>query len=159
MFTNISWNTYIVVMVLLAAGWYLFVGLRFYFNHLKEIAAGKRKLKFHGLQKENYQEPEPQFNTPYLPNTTSTDAASAEFDNTFTQVDALIDQLKIVIADAAKTKLSRQEFTYHLKSVLEQYPLIRDSSFSSSVSELIVMECNKLGYFILTQSEAEALWR
>lgn len=158
MFTNISWNNYIVVMVLLAAGWYLFVGLRFYLNDLKEIAAGKRKLKFHGLQKENYLQSEPQLHTPYLPKTTSADAASGEFDNTFTQVDALIDQLRIAIADGAKTKLARQEFAYHLRSVLGQYPQIRDSSFSSSVSEVIVVECNKLGYFILTQSEAEALW-
>lgn len=158
MFTNISWNNYIVVIVLSAVGWYLFVGLRFYFNDLKEIAAGKRKLKFHGFRKENYQEFESQLNTPYLPKTTTTDSSSEEFDTTFTQVDALIDQLKTVIADAAKTKLAKQDFAYRLKSVLQQYPLIRDSSFSSSISELIVLECNKLGYSILTQPEAEALW-
>jgi len=158
MFTNISWNNYIVVIVLSAMGWYLFVGLRFYFNDLKEIAAGKRKLKFHGFQKENYKEFESQLNTPYLPKTTATDSPSEEFDTTFTQVDALIDQLKNVIADAAKTKLVKQEFACKIKSVLLQYPLIRDSSFSGSVSEVIVLECNKLGYFILTQPEAEALW-
>lgn len=159
MFTNISWNNYIVVIVLLAAGWYLYVGVRFYFKDLKEIAAGKRKLKFHGFQKENYQEFESPLNTSYLPKTTSTDYSSEEFDTTFTQVDTLIDQLKNVIADAAKTKLIKQEFAYRLKSVLQEYPIIRDSSFSSSVSEVIVLECNKLGYFILTQSEAEALWK
>ena len=158
MFTNISWSNYIVVIVLFTAGWYVFIGLRFYFNDLREIATWKRKLQFRGLQNENFQEPESQLNSQYLPQATSIDSPFEEFDTTLEDVDALVDQLKIVIADAAKTKLSRQEFARHLKLVLAQYPLIKNSPLSSSVSELIVSECGKLEYAVLSQSEAEALW-
>lgn len=158
MFTNISWSNYIVVVVLLTASWYLFVGLRFYFNDIKEITAGKRKLQFPGLSKVQYQEFPSQLNEQDLPKSTSSESPSVEFDTTFDDVDILVEQLNNSIADAAQKKLLKAEFIISLKSLMKEYPSIKNSPFSSSVSELIVSECEKLQYTILNQKEAEALW-
>lgn len=158
MFTNISWNNYIVVIVLLAAGWYLIVGFRFYLSEVKEIVSGKRKLNLHGLNQENYQEFESELNHQYLTADTSSESSFGEFDKTFDDVDTLIEKLKNAITEAVTQKPLKQEFANHLKLILAQYPLIKNSPFSISVSELIVSECSKLEYSILSQSEAEALW-
>ena len=158
MFTNISWGNYIVVVVLLLASWYLFVGLRFYFDDIKGIVTGKRKLQFHRLGKTNYQEPQSELNYQDSPEVTSTQSSFGEFDTTFQDVDALVERLKNVIADAAKKKLHKQEFLDYIKLILKEYPSVKDSPFRSSVSELIVSECNKTESITLTQEEAERLW-
>lgn len=158
MFTNISWGNYIVVVVLLLASWYLFVGLRFYFDDIKEIVTGKRKLQFHRLGNTNYQEPQSELHYQDSSQGILPEATFEEFDTTFQDVDALVERLKNFIADAAKRKLDKQEFIDYLRLVLTEYPNVKNSPFSSSVSELIVSECDKLKSVTLTQTEAEALW-
>lgn len=158
MFTNISWSNYIVVVALLGASWYLFVGLRFYFNDIKEIAAGKRKLLFPRFKRENYQRFPSSLNDPDFTKLSSSNSPFEEFDTTFDDVDILVEKLKNIITDAAQKKLLKEEFILSLKSLLDDYPSIKNSPFSSSVSELIVSECDKLEYTILNHNEAEALW-
>ena len=158
MFTNISWGNYIVVVVLLLASWYLFVGLRFYFDDIKEIVTGKRKLQFHRLEKTNYQEIQSELNYQNSPEVTSTQSSFGEFDTTFQDVDSLVERLKNIISDTVKRKFHKQEFLDYIKSILKEYPSVKDSLFRSSVSELIVSECDKLESITLTQTEAEGLW-
>ena len=158
MFTNISWGNYIVVVILLLASWYLFVGFRFYFDDLKEVISGKRKLQFRGFENPNYQDIEPELKDQDSPELISNQTSFGEFDTTFQDVDALVARLKTFIADAAKKKLVQKEFTYYLQLLLREFPSVKNSPFNSSISELIVSECEKLESITLTQKEAEALW-
>ncbi len=158
MFTNISWGNYIVVIILLLASWYLFVGFRFYFDDLKEFISGKRKLQFRGFENSTYQDTEPELKDQESTELTSNQTSFGEFDTTFQDVDALVARLKTFIADAAKKKLVKKEFTYYLQLLLREFPSVKNSPFNSSISELIVSECDKLESITLTQKEAEALW-
>ncbi|MCV9926304.1 hypothetical protein OIU83_01465 [Flavobacterium sp. LS1R49] len=158
MFTNISWTHYIVVIVLLVASWYLFVGLRFYVNDIKEIVTGKRKRPMGELGDTNSYESQAMLNSQEALQTNAAQSSFGEFDSTFQQVDGLVERLKSVIANAAKRKLLKQEFMDYLRLVLAEYPTIKNSSFSPSVSELIVSECDKLDAVTLSQEEAEGLW-
>jgi hypothetical protein len=158
MFTNISWGNYIVVVILLLASWYLFVGFRFYFDDLKEVISGKRKLQFRRLGDPNYGDFQSEENDQETPAPTSSQPTFGEFDTTFQDVDALVARLKSFIADAAKKKLVKKEFTYYLQLLLREYPSVKDSAFRSSVSELIVTECKTLDSISVTQTEAEGLW-
>ncbi|WP_394776333.1 hypothetical protein [Flavobacterium sp.] len=158
MFTNISWSNYIVVIILLLASWYLFVGFRFYFDDLKEVLSGRRKLQFRGFENPNYQDPKFELKAQESPEEISEQASFGEFDTTFQDVDALVARLKTFIADAAKKKLVQKEFTYYLQLLLREFPSVKNSPFNSSISELIVSECDKLESINLTQKEAEALW-
>lgn len=158
MFTNISWGNYITGFALLTASWYLFVGLRFYFKEIKEIAAGKRKIGLPKRKSENYQVFPSALNDQYFPKSTLPATPFKEFDTTFEEVDILIEGLKNVIADSSHRKLGKPEFIINLKIILKDYPSVKTSAFSSSVSEFIVAECDKLKYTDLNQKEAEALW-
>ena len=147
-----------VVVILLLASWYLFVGFRFYFDDLKEVISGKRKLQFRGFEDSNYQDPQSELKYQESPEAISDQNSLGEFDTTFQDVDALVGRLKSFIADAAKKKLVKKEFTYYLQLLLREFPSVKNSPFNSSVSELIVSECDKLESITLTQKEAEALW-
>lgn len=153
MFTNISWGNYIVVVVLLGISWYLFVGLRLYFAEIKDIATGKRKFQF-----QSYPEIPSNLGCQESPDSTSSPSFLTESDQTFQDVDHLVERLKNVVADAAQRKLLQQEFVDYLGLVLSEYPSVKNSPFRSSVSELIVSECEKLESIHLNQQETEALW-
>jgi hypothetical protein len=158
MFTNISWVNYIVVVALLLVSWYLFVGFRFYFDDVKEIVMGKRKLQFRGLKDFNYSDPQSELNYQDSTEGTSFQSEFALSDNTFEEVENLVERLKNVVVDAAQRKLLKQEFIDYLRLILSEYPNVKNSPFSSSVSELIASECDKLVSITLTQDEAERLW-
>lgn len=147
-----------VVVILLLASWYLFVGFRFYFDDLKEVISGKRKLQFRGFENPNYQDIEPELKDQDSPELISNQTSFGEFDTTFQDVDTLVARLKSFITDAAKKKLVKKEFTYYLQLLLREFPSVKNSPFNSSISELIVSECEKLESITLTQKEAEALW-
>jgi hypothetical protein len=158
MFTNISWGNYTIAVALLVAGWYLFVGLRFYFDELKAIVTGKLQLQFQGLGKTNSQNPSSELNYQDSVESTSTQSSFEAFDTTYQDVNALVERLKMVIADAAKREPHKQEFLDYLQLILREYPTVKDSPFNSSVSELIVKQCSELDFITVTQREAEALW-
>lgn len=158
MFTNISWGNYIVVIILLLVSWYLFVGLRFYFDDLKEVISGKRKLQFRRLGDPNYGDFQSELNHQDSPDPISNQSSFGEFDTTFQDVDALVERLKDFIADARKRKLLKQEFLDYIQLIFKEYPSVKNSAFRSSVSELIVTQCKTLDSISITQVEAEGLW-
>ena|SRR3970040_689438 len=158
MFTNISWVNYIVVVALLLASWYLFIAFRFYFEEIKDIVTGTWKLQFRGADGKSAEQSQHDLKGPDSPEVSSSQSSFGEFDTTFQDVDALVERLKNVVADAAKRKLLKQEFIDYLRLVLREYPSLKDSPFRSSVSELIVSECDKLESITFTQTEAEGLW-
>ncbi|OXA73752.1 hypothetical protein B0A67_03515 [Flavobacterium aquidurense] len=158
MFINISWGNYIVVVILLLASWYLFVGFRFYFDDLKEVISGKRKFQFRRLGDPDYGVFQSEENHQQTPDPIASQPRFGEFDTTFQDVDALVARLKSFIADAAKRKLVKQEFLDYIQLIFKEYPSVKDSAFRSSVSELIVTECKTLDSISVTQAEAEGLW-
>jgi len=154
MFTNISWGNYIVVIVLLLASWYLFVGLRFYFVEIKEIVTGKWK-----LQNRRVKDLEIRYDV--VPsqaiNDTSLQPSFGGPEKSILDVDAFLERLKNVVEEAAQRKLVKKEFQGYLSLLLCEYPSIKNSPFRSVVSELIISECNKLDFISLSQIEVEEL--
>lgn len=158
MLTGISWNNYIVVVVLLSIVWYLFVGLRYYFEDIKELVTGKRKLQFRSLvgksiPKSNYdldyQKSDEILNTPVEFETV---------DPVFNEVEDLTARLKNAISDATQKKLIKKDFEDHLRFILKEHPLLGNSPFRPSLNELIISEYEKQESVLLTHQEVDALW-
>ena len=155
MFTNISWGNYIVVIVLLLVSWYLFVGLRFYFAEIREVLTGKRKFR-----NRNANDLDTHYDVvrPQTFRDTSLQSSFAEQEESILDVDAFLERLKNVVKEAAQRKLMKIEFQDYISLLLNEYPSIKNSSFRSSVNELIVSECNKQDFISLSQTEVEELW-
>jgi len=155
MFTNISWGNYTVVVVLLGASWYLFVGLRFYFVEIKEIVTRKWKLQNRRVKdlEIHYDVVQPQTFTD-----TSLQPSFGESEESIINIDAFVEGLKNVVKEAAQRKLVKTEFQSYLSLLLCEFPSIKNSPFRSSVSEMIISECNKQDFISLSQVEVEELW-
>lgn len=153
MLKNISWANYTLVVVMLAASWYLFVGLRFYFAELKDLATGKKKLPSRSFSQE-------QSNLEHLetPNGIPSSLNETHTDQAFQDVEDLVEKLKNLVVDASQRKLPKKEFMYYLIMVLNEFQTVKNSPFRASICELIVSECDKLERIHLTQQEVDVLW-
>ncbi|MBC5862863.1 hypothetical protein [Flavobacterium turcicum] len=160
MFTNISWTNYTIVASLLLASWYLFIAFRFYFEEIKEIVTGSRKFQFSAVNEKSTPQSKHDFKDHEFIDSTSSAAISSfvASDTTFQDVDALVERIKSVIADAINRKILKQELLDYLRLVLEEYPTVKNSPFRSSVSEFIVSESAKIETIDLIQAEVEDLW-
>ena len=157
MLTNISWTDYIIAVAILLTTYYFFVGMRYFSADLKDLATGKRKLKFGKKQIHN---PEAKSllateKTDYHPDADFEPETDEEMD----EVEHLIDRLKSVIADASGKKLIPQELKQYLHLVLQEYPNIKNSPFRTSINELVASECEKYGTVTLSEDEVELLWK
>ncbi len=153
MLTNISWANYILVVGLLTASWYLFVGFRFYFAELKDFVTGKKKFSIRSF-------PQVQSNADYLetPNVIPSSLNETQTDQAFQDVEDLVEKLKNLTGDALQRKLPKKEFMYYLSLVLNEFPTVKNSPFRSSICELVVSECDKLELIHVTQQEVHVLW-
>ncbi|WP_423147804.1 hypothetical protein [Rubrolithibacter danxiaensis] len=155
MFTNITWTNYFIVIILLLTIYYLFVGIWFYYQDLKNLV-DKRKLQV-----------TPDLNKPlscYSNNTKLDQSESFENsvqsteDNPFQEVEHLVSRLKEAVKDASDKKALKQEFSQYLYLILKEYPALKISPFQSAINELITSECAKYGSIILSEDEVVKLW-
>lgn len=155
MFTNISWQNYLMAVAITVIVYYVIIGLRYYSVELKDLLSGKRKLRF-SSQVAEFDEDNPM--------TISSCHKSQDYsfertgDDEFAEVEALIARLKETIQHASTKKHAIQEFKHFLRLLLLEYPTVKTSLFRSSVNEFIVSECDKYGSLTLTEQEVELLW-
>ncbi|OYX86520.1 MAG: hypothetical protein B7Y83_01115 [Flavobacteriales bacterium 32-34-25] len=158
MLTGISWNNYMVVVVLLSIVWYLFVGLRYYFDDIKDLVSGKRKLQFRGLERKLIPKSDYDFDYQKSDEILKTSVEFETIDPVFNEVEEFTASLKKAITDAIQKKLIKKDFEDHLRFILKEHPLLGNSPLRSSINELIVSECEKQESVLLTHQEVDALW-
>lgn len=163
MFTNISWTNYIVVIIVLLAIYYIFIGIRFYSRDLQYFLTFRRKGSIRPSDDEavedmslsnpaeNFEEAKSEFSI--------ADGSFAQTsDDTFQDIERLIVRLKETIADAGTKQYARQEFFLLLQLILKEYPNLKDSPFQSAIIELITSECGKYGSITISEEEVVMLW-
>ncbi len=163
MFTNISWTNYIVVIILLLAIYYIFIGIRFYSRDLQYFLAIRRKGNMRSSDEEitgkiplnNPADPFEQIESEPFASDSSFAQTS---DDTFQDIERLIVRLKETIADAGTKQYPEEEFFPLLQLILKEYPHLRDSPFQSAINELIVSECGKYGSIAISEEEVVMLW-
>jgi hypothetical protein len=156
MFTNISWTDYFITVTILLAIYYLFVGIRYYSQDIKDLLSGKRKLNLNTALPYNSKGEYP---STIGGNIHSEASFEETTDEEFIKVEHLIERLKALIADASRRKMIPQEFKQYLSLVLKEYPSVKNSSLRASVNELIVSECEKYGAVTLTEDEVDLVWK
>lgn len=159
MFTNITWTNYIIVVILLLAIYYLFIGIRFYYPELKKLA-GKRRSQLRPVHDELSDEPDTnnEYEQVHTEQFTTHNSFAETPDDTFQEVEHLIGRLKEAIEEASREKHSKQGFSLYLKSVLKECPAIKNSPFRSAINELIISECARHGPIMPSGDEAVMLW-
>ena len=157
MFTNISWANYLIVVSILLAIYYLFIGLRFYIHELKNVFLNRSiqlgsfqnnssgKARTHSESDQGLSEPS---NEPFV----------EDANDAYKEVEDLISRLKISIEEGVRDQRSKQDFSQNLKLILKEYPSLKKSTFRAAIIELIISECEKYGSTILNEDEVAVLW-
>ncbi|WP_143706026.1 hypothetical protein [Emticicia sp. TH156] len=155
MFTNISWQDYLMAVSITLIVYYVIIGFRYYAVELKDLVTGKRKLR---LNNQVAEVDEDNFIIPSSSNNHQDYPFERTGEDEFAEVEELISRLKETIQHATIKKYIPQELKNYLRLLLQEYPTIKTSLFRSSVNEFIVSECEKYGSLTLTEQEVDLLW-
>ena len=148
MLHNINWTQYFIALIILLTIYYGYVLKRFYFADIIILFKGKQPTVptiFMGAQE-----------------TDSSQAFAGEektdTDDTLEQIEALTGRVKMEIVKAANNRTDYPSTITALKSILNEYPKIKDSEFRPAINELILAECEKTGFIILNEEDVDDLW-
>ncbi|WP_159477685.1 hypothetical protein [Dyadobacter sp. 3J3] len=174
MFTSNPWGDYFTMLAPLIAGYYLFIGIRFYGRDLKAKIAGRRN---------NSGKPQSQQRSMDIPDppafTTQTadqqeyeytklaktddesekEPASWQNEELFDQVERLAGHLKEAIEEAHEKEYGKQDFILLLQMTLKEYPALRGAPFQTAINNLIETECAKYGSIHLREEDKVLIWK
>lgn len=148
MFTNISWGSYLIAVVIAIAVWYSAVIIKFYSEDLKKILSGETKIRlpfFKNTKKEHG-----------VQNTIKS-SFSGSFE-TLEDAEQLSIRIEQAAAESAEKGLSKEQFQNYLSMLLDEYPYVKISSLKENINKLMVSESSKYTQLQLTLSEADSLW-
>lgn len=165
MFTQISWSNYIETLLVLLIIYYIVIGFKFYTQEIKILLSGNQKLPKPKASPDSDLEDEHNQISSFQNVQSELFSSSKRFmpseqdtDETFEQVQELTARIKHVIAEAITKNLIKEEFILSLQILIRKYQFLKGSPFMVAINNLIVSECEKLGYLILDAEERVMLW-
>jgi len=174
MFTSNPWGDYFTILAPLIAGYYLFIGLRFYGRDLKAKIAGRRNESGRSQsQQRSIDIPDPPVFAPQtadqqdyeagkLPETEDDpeqEPASWQNEELFDLVEQLAAHLKEAIEEAHEKEYGKQDFILLLQMTLKEYPALRGAPFQTAINNLIETECAKYGSIHLREEDKVVIWK
>jgi hypothetical protein len=174
MFTSNPWGDYFTMLAPLIAGYYLFIGIRFYRRDLKAKIAGRRNqsIRIQGPQ-QSVDIPDPPVFTPLAANQqeyedtklpkseddSDQEPAAWQNEELFDQVERLAAHLKEAIEEAHEKEYGKQDLILLLQMTLKEYPALREAPFRTAINNLIETECAKYGSVHLREDDKVAIWK
>ena len=178
MFSSNPWGAYITILAPLLAGYYLFVGLRFYARDLKARMSqkGNPTASQRDLSQQDFDTPDPPAGT-LMPDPSPTiqtpvvqtnqpvkddDAeqlAHWQNEELFDQVEQLAAHLKGAIEEAYEKDYSTQDLVLLLQMTLKEYSALVGTSFQTAINNLIETECAKYGPIHLREEDLATVWK
>lgn len=128
MFTQISWSSYIVTILLLSTAYYLLLAFRYYKSDIVKIFAGKKII---GV--ENF---------------------SIEFQKPMLQSFSV--QVRAFLLEAMKNNLNKEDIMGSIQMLIRKYPGVKDMIFRNSIEHLIIEE--SAASIHLSEQDLGELW-
>jgi len=154
MIHSITWANYLLVIGLLLSIYYLFIGIRFYSRDIKALLSAKFKTSEKIPQVDSYATHAQLSIEPLQMELSFADTS----EETFVEVEQLIEKLKAAIQKAASNASIKEEVINSLRLILEDHANLKGPPFQSAINELINKECKKLGFPMLSEAEIDRLW-
>ena len=140
MFTEISWNSYLTIVIVLLAVYYVFIGLLYYSSNIVGLLSGK---KF--TQRDT------------LTSVVGMDTLT-EKKNLFQTAHSLSDEIQAYLNEAGRNSLNKEDVVQSLKVMLAKYPVIKDLPFRDVIQNLIRTEAETYCFIHLSEEEINELW-
>jgi hypothetical protein len=159
MFNNISWQGYWITIALLTAAYYLIIYLLYY------------RKDFSIAWKRNPNTKESPFFSVVADTTTplATGEQPSGFDNPEefqlpeknsieSVVYACIDEVNAYLEEAKRGKCVKEEMLYALQSILRKFPVIAESEYKASVTNVLVTQCEYYCSVHLNADDVAKVW-
>lgn len=157
MLTNISWSNYGIAVGVMLLVWYLFLGFRFYFEDLKQLVSGKRRVRIPFLGSIKTEE-----SSLVLEDTLeaemSTSSSFSESVATLEEAEELSTMLVNAMRLSSERNLSKVEFQDSLRLILDNYPYAQGTTLRVRINQLMVSKSEKYPKLTLSYVEMDALW-
>lgn len=157
--TNVTWLNYLIVIAVVLVLYYLFIGIRYYSDELKEVFTLSSSTKQNSSLRASDTGNHTNVNeAPILEEFEQSEGFEDTVDETFEMVERLIATLKSMIQDSAEQQLDNVTFSERLRKILEYYGDLKHSQFQFAINELIISECEKIDFNPPSEDELLGLW-
>jgi len=153
MFTEISWNSYITIVIVLLAVYYLFIGFRYYRSDLLQLLSGKEftpadRVSFMATKRIKHDQTSHQANL----------KQAFEKQDAFQTAQSLGDEILAYLNEAGRNALNKEDVVQSLKTLSAKYPSIKDSAFLDVIQNLIITESETNCSIHFSEEELSELW-
>ncbi|SDF15573.1 hypothetical protein SAMN05216464_113144 [Mucilaginibacter pineti] len=158
MLKQITWTSYIEIVLLLLIVYYSYIVFKYYREDLRRI------LRIGQLETGNQETPQVlryEGRDPRDENfiiSTSDQNPDNRPDGSPEEADELIRQLKQVILSASGKPFSPAVMIPQVKQLFRKSAALRQSPHRPAINELVVSECERLGTALLTEDEVDQWW-
>jgi len=128
MFTQISWSSYIITILLLSVAYYLFLTIRYYRKDVIKIFAARKVTGDENLLVD--------FQKPMLQSFTS--------------------EVRAFLVEAIKNNLNKEDIMQTIQMLIRKYPGVKDITFCNAIEHLIIEE--SAASIHLSEQDLSELW-
>jgi len=158
MLHQISWTSYIEVLIGLLAIYYAYVALKYYADDIRGILnrVGQKPTGSQNLPDVlQYEEPEPATS---IVNSATHSNPDNQPDDSIEEADQLVGQIKQCIQTASGKPFAPAMLIPQIKKLFRDNPYLQDSPHRPAINELVVSECERLGTAQLNEDEVDKWW-
>lgn len=151
MFSNISWQQYWSSVVIIILAYYLVIYLLYFRKGFALLLPSRRhELNLIPKGKEESQ--------PSLFENDGLESKQMTANNEEHIAYACMDELNAFFENQKASKAVKSEVLNALHGVLQKYPLLRNSDYKESITNVIVMQCENICSIHLSAEELKGVW-
>jgi len=135
LFNGISWGTYLTVLAILVAAYYIIIGALYYKKEFRSLLSGKGK-----SSKANEQDEEEQG------------------DSLFDELEEVVLDIRSNILEQAGKSVGKADLLDQLKERLTTYGGLRNPAFRVAVDNFIIKHAEEICGVVYSEEELEAAW-
>lgn len=137
LFNGISWGTYLTVLVILVAAYYIIIGALYYKKEFRSLLSGKGKSS--GTNEKDEEEQE-------------------QGDSLFDELEEVVLDIRSNILEQAGKSVGKADLLDQLKERLITYGGLRNPAFRVAVDNFIIKHAEEICGVVYSEEELEAAW-
>jgi hypothetical protein len=145
--TAISWGNYVTGVIIITAGYYIFIAIKFYRKEISMFISGKWKpsLSIKGSSKTNQQE---EFSGSY----------NQVMEGSFDELEEVVEDLRRAILEEAGKERGKDEILQMLQDRIAHYSGLRKPAFRVAINHYIIRQAEETCGVAFSEQELDEAW-
>jgi hypothetical protein len=143
----ISWSQYLTAVLIVTAGYYIFIGFKFYRKEISELLSGKWK-RSRPIKTEEENKGNKDFSGSY----------NQVMEGSFDELEEVVEDLRRAILEMAGKQTDKDELLSSLKHRLAHYTGLRKSAFRVAINHYIIRQAKETCAVAFTEEELNKAW-